>query len=543
MVFTLQRYIFRELLKVFLLATLALTLMLSLGSILRPVQEYGVGPRQVLHLMGYFLPITLTFVLPIAALFAASLVYGRFAGDNELDACRASGISLLTLIYPGLALAVVVAIANLILSFQVVPVFVHRAQKAIKADAKQILFRNIERKGYYPLPPEERFLIYADVADLESETLAGVVVVELKDNIIWRVITCDKATINVNPEQRFNEVQVTAQNAYQMDLLHSRSVEFVSLGREFGSLLGDDIKFKTLDEMKRIRDVDLMLFDPIAKAARNVYAQFTAELLAQNIAATTTGDAGELYQLHSGEKFVEFSATYCVPQDDRRISLKGKVVAIESAMVVESDALRKKRLRTLRAKEAALYVEGDELSPTLTLELKDPTWQAADGKEEPSWVLMRIRGLLLPQAVQDVVAAYRTESGLNTLALTGELTGLKNGPSSELKKSQRQLDKRIRRTFAEIGAEMHSRLVFGTGCVSMILIGIGLGISLKGGHLLSAFGASCLPAAILMVCILMGRNIAKNLGAQAVSGTAVMWGGLIFLCLLAVVLYRRLLKH
>ncbi len=133
MVFTLHRYIFRELLKVFTLAVIALTLILSLGSVLRPVQEYGVGPKQVLSLMGYFLPITLTFVLPMAALFASALVYGRFASDNELDACRASGISLLTLVYPGVALAIVVAIANLILSFHMLPYFVHLAEKSLKA--------------------------------------------------------------------------------------------------------------------------------------------------------------------------------------------------------------------------------------------------------------------------------------------------------------------------------------------------------------------------------------------------------------------------
>ena len=68
----------------------------------------------------------------MAALFAASLVYGRFASDNELDACRASGISLLTLVYPGLVLAILVAIANLILSFYVTPAFVQRAEKSLE---------------------------------------------------------------------------------------------------------------------------------------------------------------------------------------------------------------------------------------------------------------------------------------------------------------------------------------------------------------------------------------------------------------------------
>ena len=128
MVSTLHRYIFNEALRVFILATVGLTLMLSLGSIIEPIQKYGIGPQQVIHLIGYSLPITLTFVLPMAALFATTMVYGRFASDNELDACRASGISMLTLVYPGLALAVIVATANLTLSFHVMPAFVHRRQ-------------------------------------------------------------------------------------------------------------------------------------------------------------------------------------------------------------------------------------------------------------------------------------------------------------------------------------------------------------------------------------------------------------------------------
>ena len=182
MVFTLHRYIFRELMKVFLLAAVALTLMLSLGMILRPIQEFGAGPRQVVHLIGYFLPITLTFVLPMAALFSGALVYGRFASDNELDACRASGISLLTLVYPGFLLAVIVAIANLLLSFHVMPVFVQRAESSLKADAQQIIFRNIQRKGYYKPPDtgKEQYLIYADQSNLAEEMLRGVIIAEVK---------------------------------------------------------------------------------------------------------------------------------------------------------------------------------------------------------------------------------------------------------------------------------------------------------------------------------------------------------------------------
>ncbi|MHC4639577.1 MAG: LptF/LptG family permease, partial [Planctomycetota bacterium] len=168
MYFTLHRYIFRELMKIFILATIGLTLILSLGSIIGTVHKYGVGPGQVGHIIFYFLPIILTFVLPMAALFAASLVFGRFASDNELDACKASGISLTSVIYPGVVLAVMVAIANLLLSFYVMPEFILRAEKTFKADAKQILFRNIQRKGYYKLP-QSRFVIYADAVDTQND--------------------------------------------------------------------------------------------------------------------------------------------------------------------------------------------------------------------------------------------------------------------------------------------------------------------------------------------------------------------------------------
>jgi len=538
MVFTLHRYIFRELLKVFVPAALALTLILSLGSILRPVQEYGVGPRQVVHLMGYFLPIALTFVLPMAALFAAALVYGRFASDNELDTCRASGICLLTLVYPGVALAIMVAIANLILSFHVVPTFVHRAESALKADAKQILFRNIQRKGFYKLPPEGQYVIYADQANLKNDTLSGVVVAEVKHNEIQNIVTAESAKINFDPHERFNEVQITAYNTYKIGTEDEGgfSAEWLPLTMEFGSLLGDDIKFKKIGEMKEIRDIDLMLFYPIAKLARGIYAQFTVESLAEDIADRITDEPGSFYKLHSAEKFVEFTAGHCSAGDRKEVELSGEVV------VVEYDTAGKQRLRTLQCEKASLHLEGDEMAPTLTMELYNPTWHRVEGPEGLAMGWLRIRGLIMPKAVRDVTNKFATEDGLDAKKLASQ-SALQKGPSSKLKALQNKLQQTIRNTLAEIEAEIHSRLVFGIGCVSLIMIGIGLGIIFRGGHLLSAFGASSVPAAVLIVCIMMGKNITKNPKVQTGSGIVLMWAGLVFLSLLAVGIYRKLLKN
>ena len=77
----------------------------------------------------------------------------------------------------------------------------------------------------------------------------------------------------------------------------------------------------------------------------------------------------------------------------------------------------------------------------------------------------------------------------------------------------------------------------------MIMVGIGLGIMFKDGHLLSAFGASSVPAALLIICIMAGKNVTKNPGVRINVGLLLMWGGLTLLCLLVAQIYRRLLKN
>lgn len=527
MVLILHKYIFRELLKVFIPTVVALTLILSLGSILRPMQEYGVGPRQAVHIMGYFLPITLTFVLPIAALFAGALVYGRLASDNELDACKASGISFLRLAYPGLALALVVAGANLILSFHATPIFVHLAERSLKADAKQILFRNIQRRGYYEL---DRYKIYADYASQEKDLLAGVVVVGVKNDRIEKITAVDTAKVNFNPRGDSYEVQIVANNPYQLgsEGQVEGSAERLLFTKEVGSLLGDDVKFKRIDQMKKIQ-ADLMQFGPVDELARQTCAQFVTELLVQDIATKMAGVPNGFYELLGVPSSVRFAAGQCALADEREVELSGGVV------VREYDSDTKQLLRTLSCKKVSLHVEGDAIAPTLTMNI-DHAREESTGSLRMWYV---IRGLIPPAAVTDI---FKTGNILQDVRPPVLSSALQNGPSPKLEELNGALQRKIRKTLVEIRAEIHSRLAFGIGCVPMILIGIALGVVKRGGHMLSAFAASCVPAAVLIVCIISGKNITENLGVEAVSGMVLMWAGLGVLIVLMLVMYHRLLK-
>lgn len=534
MVFVLHRYIFRELMRVFLLSALALTAIMSLGSILAPIQQYGVGPVQVLYLMVYFLPVTLTFVLPMAALFAASLVYGRFANDNELDACRAGGISLFTLVYPGFVLAVVVAIANLVLSFYVMPDFVHRAEKTVKADAKNILFRNIQRKGYYELPPDERYRIRADYTDPMNDILVGVLAVEVDGNRIKRIVAADKAKVDFTAHENFNRVQITAFDTYQTGFEGQGGfyVKSLSLSTEFGSLLGDNIKFKKIGEMKNIA-ADPMRFFPVAKLARTTYAQLITELLAEDISGRITDSNDAFYQLYSGDRLIKFTANQCSLGADRQLKLSGNV------LIEESGLAEGRPLRIIRCSQATISVTGDGMSPTLTMDIFRPVWTDVNSRENLAHRII-IRGLIVPM---NISGKFRTKTVMEVAEKQFVDSVLKARPSGVFRALQGNLQRKIKKTIAQITAELHSRLIFGIGCVPMIMIGIGLGIVLKGGHLLTAFGASTLPAAALIVFIMAGKNISKNLGSQVFSGIMLMWAGLIVLGFMVLCLYHKLLKN
>jgi lipopolysaccharide export LptBFGC system permease protein LptF len=196
-------------------------------------------------------------------------------------------------------------------------------------------------------------------------------------------------------------------------------------------------------------------------------------------------------------------------------------------------------LRELRCTKALLDIEGDELAPTLTMTLYNANWQRPDGT---SGLDRRpvIRGLVLPRTVTDT---FKTPDILKSVRDEAIASALKTEPGPALKNLQKELKRKIWNTLVQIEAEVHSRLVFGIGCIPMIMIGIALGIIKKQGHLLSAFGASSIPAALLVVCIMMGKNVAKNPGSKALPGIVLMWVGLIVLSLSAVGIYRKLLKN
>ena len=86
----LQRYILSELISVFLLLVIILTVMLVFLGLFREATERGLGPVQILQIMPYVVPSMLPFTIPATLLLAVCVVYGRISGDLEVIAAKSA---------------------------------------------------------------------------------------------------------------------------------------------------------------------------------------------------------------------------------------------------------------------------------------------------------------------------------------------------------------------------------------------------------------------------------------------------------------------
>src|SRR5258708_6962637 len=118
---TLFWYVFKDLMKIFFMASGAIAGIMSFAGLLRPLTQNGLDGWQVALLLRYLMPAMSTYSLPVAALFATTVVYGRMSADNEVTACRACGIDFISMTMPAILLGIFVGMSSLFLLCFTVP--------------------------------------------------------------------------------------------------------------------------------------------------------------------------------------------------------------------------------------------------------------------------------------------------------------------------------------------------------------------------------------------------------------------------------------
>lgn len=159
----LQRYVFFELLRVFLLVITGLTFLLVFVGLFKEATERGLGPLQLLQVLPYVVPSMLPFTIPATMLLTVSVVYGRIAGDHEITAAKAAGINVVSLMWPAIFLGAALSVCSLVLTDQVIPWAEARIRKTLLTAVEEIFLDRLRTEHQLHYKPKGIDITVTDV--------------------------------------------------------------------------------------------------------------------------------------------------------------------------------------------------------------------------------------------------------------------------------------------------------------------------------------------------------------------------------------------
>ncbi len=545
-------YIFRDLLKVFFLTLGVLAGIISFGGLLKPLMQYGLTGGQVLEMLSYFMPAAQTYALPIAALFATTMVYGRLSADNEITACRATGISYLTLTAPAFILGLGLALLTLVSLCFIVPIFTLKVEKVAFSSLADIVVRSIEREHRIKLPAATVYAERAERMPSPPDRIEDEVVV-LHNPMFCFYEQADQtdpnsgATVRVPVPNEF----YTARTATVIIRRSDAGVEFSAnlddgamfprnlLGANIGSVAAASVgplqlpspikenpKFMTIEQLQRFyedplghRDIRAFYNAITMEEEQAAYQAMVLQSFSRNRQLNFESGTGEGYSVvfdrsirapfRSGGKL-----TWISPRETRDIRL----IHTRDGEVVGTDEARNLTLRfqaDLQTRRMRIAFQLDDV---------------LIGTDE-----IRPHRAGVPRYI--------------TTPLPPELTEIANrGPGYYLKNSSKALEatrlkRKLQSLQSTIYAEIQARASFAISCFILVMVGSSLGMMFKTGNFLSAFALSVAPAFLCIALMVTGQHVAQGDPRNLRMALWIIWSGNITVGALAAGLLTWLRKQ
>lgn len=515
---TLEKYIFREMGKTFLLTAAAITGVLGLGGGVLEMVELGeVTTGQLFRLLGLVFPVAAALTLPIAALFSAAATYGRLSVDNEFTACRSSGINLHILFLPTVLLSVASALVTFVFVNFVIPGMVRNLNEFVGADIGAFVQQRLSRPRGITLGGKYR--IYADDTavdgtDGDRVVLQRVAFVEVDDGEWVRYGTAREVDLRFDRQASTLRAAGTLSGLSFYDRRAERFAELekeVIPANELPTLVPLQIKFLNL--------TDLLYYwakpgrwHEVANALQKLRAAVGRRLVYDTVLAGLRADGGLI--LRDGEtRYVISSASAQRLTRDAGIELTNTTI--------EED--RGGRRRSFHAGRANIDVtKGDTLAES-GIRLEAFEVRVRDGQSVVERAKEGFGPIPLPP---EVIAQLDKVTDQDLLA--AKVEGTEGEPLFDrVAAAQRSFGSTVRR----IKATISERLAFSVSVFVLVILGAALGIVFRGAHVVIAFGISFLPALVVIILIVTGRQMACNAGTHLL-GLSLIWMGLIAVGLL-----------
>jgi len=234
----LGRYVFFELIKVFLVTLTTMTTLMILVGIVQEAVRESLTPETILKLIPFVLPNALCFAIPGTILFSVCLVYGRMSSANEIVAIKSAGLTPLKVLWPAFVLA---------FSLSFLTVFLNdMAVSWGRNGVYRVVLHSVEKTIYAVLNAERSYSkgsISINVDGVVNDQLIRPTVEIQNDDKVIR-FQAETARIYVNPEKE--ELVFSVHNAVAEDPAHGAIIRLAD--DEIGVPLRDTTKKKVHSE-------------------------------------------------------------------------------------------------------------------------------------------------------------------------------------------------------------------------------------------------------------------------------------------------------
>jgi len=210
----LKRYILKRVSSMFFLSLFIFTFALVAGNIIKLtdlVVNRGVSVALVGKLFLLIVPFLLSYTIPMSALSATLLVFGRLSSDNEITAIRAHGINLYKLSMPLIIAGLILSLFSIVLNNQILPEMHFATRKIIRNIGIKKPTAYLEAgtfiKGF------KGYIVF--IREIDKNKLKGIRIYQLRKDLPTRTIIARSGEF----------ITLKNQNAIKLKLMNGTSDE------------------------------------------------------------------------------------------------------------------------------------------------------------------------------------------------------------------------------------------------------------------------------------------------------------------------------
>lgn len=545
---TLHTYFGRELLKTFLMTAAALSLLIIMGGgVGNMFSAEGVGASELARIFVYLTPIAITLILPVAALFSATITYGRAAIDNEILACRAAGVNIHRLLMPPFALGLTVTILTFISWNFMIPYMWGSIYRITRMDLPTIVMKQLQKAR--PLK-FRNFVITANqcetipVDQLPPEfqqdhsflQLVGVTFLQIDDQELMEVGTADATVIMFDHSKGTPQVKVDMQEVRSFDASHYtyHQLEHQLMGPfEIPLPLSRKIKFENLDTLLAFKEEPRKIpeiIDMLHGMRREMKTFFLNQDLEQKMQ-----QQDPVYRLKGTDFDLEITAVnYATDQEDGRTRLREvKVRQIPNdgkpTTVYQADEASIEISKGMQPDSVVIVVE---LLANVRI-TQDPPGANDSIVKKPKLSLPGVR-------YDDQETLRKTYEAFDITTLFRRTVDIPLFHKQE--RMRGKIATKVRQFASQVRGEIQFRSSYSLGAIAIVVLGAILGIIVRGGQVLTAFGISCVPMLFVIIASIVGRNLADHPDYTRES-ILIMWGATALMYAATVFVGMRILKR